>query len=70
MTVNGKRAGLDTRDLIQCGESMGLSRRKSWRILSEVAEALDMWMEIAADVGIKEETALAISDRIGISRET
>ena len=69
MTINGKGSNVETNDLLSCGRSMGLPSHKSRRILGEVAEAVADWMEIAADVGIREETAKAIRDRTCCTRE-
>ena len=69
MTINGKGSNVETNDLLSCGRSMGLPSHKSRRILGEVAEAVADWMEIAADVGIREETAEAIREKICCAQE-
>lgn len=64
MTINGKTRAITTDDLLACGKRMGISSRKGRQILGEVAEATTLWLDIAADVGVREETAAAIQAMI------
>lgn len=60
MLVNGKRDKITLEDLITSGQTMDISTQRCKHILEDVQKAVDTWMPIAKEVGIREKTAFSI----------
>lgn len=58
MTINSKRDGFHRQDLIQVGESIGIS--KPMEIIRQVADAVSRWPTFAMEAGIPREVTVAI----------
>lgn len=61
MSVNGKSSGISKDDITECGKRMGLSARKMNKIISEVVDAVEGFIDIAEEVGIREDSVQTIS---------
>lgn len=64
MLVNGKKEGITCNDMIACGRNMDISTSRCNRMISDVANAVAQWPQIASDNGIREKTAEAISRKL------
>ncbi len=62
MTVNGKNKAITMEDIISSGHSMDISTARCRKIINDVRTAVDSWMSIADEVGIREDTATGIRD--------
>jgi serine/threonine-protein kinase HipA len=62
MTINGKSDGFELDDFAACAE-IALLKRGRWReLLDEVTSAVKNWSDIAAEVGVHEDSARKIAD--------
>lgn len=66
MLVNGRNTEITYEDMLESGKNMDISTKRCKHIISEVAEAVEMWPHIAGEIGIREETANVISKLQGI----
>jgi len=57
MSVNGKRDGFLTEDLLRCADTAAIQRTRAMGILEEVAAAVADWPEFAAVAGVPEQQA-------------
>lgn len=60
MLINGKKENITPEDLIRSGQNMDISTRRCKNIISDVTKAVDSWMAIADEAGIREKTAAYI----------
>ncbi len=63
MSVNGRRDGFSVADLRAVAAVAGLRRGRAEAILAEVSDVVAGWPQVAAEVGVAEQTA----ERIGQS---
>ena len=63
MTVNGKRAGIERKDLTDAGRSMGVRASESAAVLEEVGSVLCKWRDYAEQAELKESFAESIASQ-------
>ncbi len=70
MSVNGKRDGFLTDDLLHCATTVSLQRARTMSILEEVAAAVADWPEFAAAAAVPEQRAREIGEthRLALGR--
>lgn len=56
MTINGKSDGFSVEDFLQCGNIMGLTKRKCSDIFAEISATVATFPDIAHSTGIKTQT--------------
>lgn len=57
MLINGKNEDITRNDILECGKKMDISSKKCINIIDEVKNAVEQWVDIAQENGIREEYA-------------
>ena len=61
MLINGKKENITMEDLLTSGKNMDISTKRCKSVIRDVKKAVNSWMQIADDVGIREKTATDIN---------
>lgn len=63
MTVNGKRDGINRRDIMDAAENMGVRRATASGIIDDIQKAAGNWKSYADKAELRESMALSISEQ-------
>lgn len=61
MTVNGKRDGIEKRDLLDAAKNMGVRASEAEAVIGEIGRSLEKWNDFAEEAEVKESFAAAIA---------
>ena len=64
MTLNGKREGFTTNDLVLAAENMNIKESEAKKIISEVSGSVDMWPEFANQANLSDSQIKYISNNL------
>ena len=64
MTINGKRDNIQYEDFLASASHMGVKTSEAKRIIAEVSDGANRWMEFAEQAGVRASAARVIDDNM------
>lgn len=62
MSVNGKKTGIETEDILCSGKIAGLAEKECRKIIAEVRDAVAEWERFASEAEVKDEFVTKIGN--------